>query len=112
MNARPRSSRSRSIGERDREFGGGTLQRLVLDFRSDELVVRCLYRSKGDSNPGTKGRRREVEKLTREGLTRALEALEAGAECVGTSGFTTREDVLLAAASPAALQTARQVKGA
>ena len=34
-----------------------TLQRLILDFRSGELVVRCLYRSKGDSNPGTKGRR-------------------------------------------------------
>ena len=34
-----------------------TLQRLVLDFRSGELVVRCLYRSKGDSNPGMKGRR-------------------------------------------------------
>jgi len=34
-----------------------TLQRLVLDFRSGELVVRCLYRSKGDSNPGTKERR-------------------------------------------------------
>jgi hypothetical protein len=29
------------------------LQRLVLDFRSEELVVRCLYRSKGESNPGT-----------------------------------------------------------
>jgi hypothetical protein len=34
-----------------------TLQCLVLDFRSGKLVVRCLYRSKGDSNPGTKGRR-------------------------------------------------------
>jgi len=45
-------------------------------------------------------------------LEQALEALGARAECVGTSGFTTREDVLLATASPAALQTARQVKGA
>ena len=36
---------------------GMTLQRLVLDFRSGELVVRCFYRSKGDSIPGTKGRR-------------------------------------------------------
>ena len=34
-----------------------TVQRLVLDFRIGELVVRCLYRSKGDSNPGTNGRR-------------------------------------------------------
>jgi hypothetical protein len=86
-----------------------TLQRLVLDFRSDELVVRCLYRSKGDSTPGTKGRRREVEKLTREGLNAALEALDTVVECVGTSGFTTREDVLLATTSPS---EAKLVKGA
>jgi hypothetical protein len=73
-----------------------TLQRLVLDFRSGELVVRCLYRSKGDSNPGTKGRRREVAALTRTGLTQALEVLEAGVDVnmVGTSGFTSREAIL------------------
>ncbi len=47
--------------------------------------------------------------LARSGLTQALEALEAGAECVGTSGFTTREDVLLTTTSPDA---ATQVKGA
>jgi hypothetical protein len=29
------------------------LKRLVLDYRSDELVVRCLYHSKGEANPGT-----------------------------------------------------------
>jgi len=86
------------------------LKRLVLDYRSGELVVRCLYRSKGDSSPGTKARRRQqVEKLTREGLTQALEAIEGGAECVGTSGFTTRVDVLLATTSPDA---PKQVKGA
>ena len=63
-----------------------TLQRLVLDFRSGKLVVRCLYRSKGDSNPGTKGRR-EVAALTRTGLPQALEVLEAGVDVdmVGTS---------------------------
>ena len=87
----------------------GELKRLVLDYRNSELVVRCLYRSKGDSNPGTKARRREVERLTREGLNAALEALEDGAECVGTSGFTTREDVLLATTSPS---EAKLVKGA
>jgi hypothetical protein len=54
-------------------------------------------------------RRREVEKLTREGLNAALEALEGGAECVGTSGFTAREDVLLATTSPS---EAKLVKGA
>jgi hypothetical protein len=35
-------------------------------------------------------------------LEQALEALGAGAERVGTSGFTTREDVLLAATSSSA----------
>jgi hypothetical protein len=71
------------------------LKRLVLDFRTGELVVRCLYRSSSGPRPGTKGRMKEVASLTRTGLEQALEPLEAGAECVGTSGFTTREDVLL-----------------
>src|SRR5215213_7239538 len=89
--------------------GSMTLERLVLDFRNSELVVRCLYHSKGDSNPGTKTRTKEVASLTRAGLEQALEALEGGAECVGTSGFTTREDVLLATISPDA---GKLVKGA
>jgi hypothetical protein len=79
------------------------LQRLVLDYRSGELVMRVLYRSSLDGpNTGTKARRREVTELAREGLRQALLSLdsEAGAECVGTSGFTTREDVLLATTSP------------
>ena len=71
------------------------LQRLVLDFRTDQLVARVLYRSSLDGpNTGTKARRREVLELTRDGLERALEALEGGAEVVGTSGFTTHEDIL------------------
>ena len=86
-----------------------TLQRIVLDFRSSELVVRCLYRSSSGPGPGTKARRREVEGLIREGLNAALEALEDGTECVGTSGFTTREGVLLATASP---DESKLVKGA
>jgi hypothetical protein len=74
---------------------GMSLQRLVLDFRSGELVVRCIYRSEGDSNPGTKGRR-EVAALTRTGLPQALEVPEAGVDVdmVGTSGFTSREAIL------------------
>ena len=52
------------------------------------------------------------EVAVKSGMTELEQALGARAECVGTSGFTTREDVLLATASPAALQTARQVKGA
>ncbi len=77
-----------------------TLQRLVLDYRTGELVLRVLYLRQDGPNPGTKARAREVTALTRTGLERALEALEGGAECVGTSGFTTREDVLLATISP------------
>jgi hypothetical protein len=33
-----------------------TLQRLVLDYRSGELVVRCLYKTRDGPNPGTKPR--------------------------------------------------------
>jgi hypothetical protein len=74
------------------------LQRLVLDFRTDELVVRCLYRTKGGAGPNTKGRQREVSGLTREGLSAALETLEGRVDVVGTSGFTTREDIVLCTA--------------
>jgi len=88
-----------------------TLQRLIVTFKPEELVVHALYRTQDGPNPGTKARRREVTELARSGLTRVLEALdgEAGAECVGTSGFTTREDVLLATYSPDA---DKLVKGA
>ena len=70
------------------------LQRLVLDYRTGELVVRALYRSDGRSNPGTKARAGEVSRLVRAGLEQALEAFEDGAEVVGTSGYTVREDIL------------------
>jgi hypothetical protein len=74
------------------------LQRLVLDFRTDELVVRCLYRTEGGAGPNTKARRRAVSGLTREGLSAALEALEGRVDVVGTSGFMTREDIVLCTA--------------
>lgn len=52
-----------------------TLQRLVLDYRTGELIVRCLYRSDGRSNPGTKARAREVADLADEaGIAAAVEA--------------------------------------
>jgi hypothetical protein len=54
-----------------------TLQRLVLDFRSGELVIRCLYRSRDGAGPSTKARAREVAALVRTGLEQALEALRA-----------------------------------
>jgi hypothetical protein len=76
------------------------LQRLVLDFRTGELVVRALYRRslEGAANPGTKARRREVAELVRAGLADALAALEGdvGASLGGTSGFTQREDIMVA----------------
>ena len=57
-----------------------TLQRLIVTFRSGELVVHALYRCDegGGANPGTKGRTREVAELARAGLEQALEALRAG----------------------------------
>jgi hypothetical protein len=77
----------------------GQLQRLVLDFRTGELVTRVLYRSSLDGpGPNTKARRREVEQLVREGLHQALASLEGRVDIVGTSGFTTREDVVLCTA--------------
>jgi len=79
----------------------GDLQRIVIDLRQKEIVLRVLYRSKGDSSPGTVRRRREVEALCRTGLEDALEALEGRVDVVGVSGYTVREDVLLATTSPA-----------
>ncbi len=71
--------------------------------------MRVLYRSQDGPNTGTKARAREVTALVRDGLQDALNALEGDAEVVGTSGFTTREDVLLATTSPDA---DKLVKGA
>jgi hypothetical protein len=75
-----------------------TLQRLALDFRSEagELVLRVLYRSQDGPNPGMKARAREVSDLVREGLREALRALEGDVTMAGTSGFTTREDIMVA----------------
>jgi hypothetical protein len=73
----------------------GQLHRIVIEMKSGELVLRVLYRSKGESNPGTKARTREVTDLARSGLRDALEALDAGDVAIcGTSGFTQREDLL------------------
>ena len=77
-----------------------TLQRLVLDFRTGELVVCALYRRSLEDGPGpsTKRRQREVSDLVRAGLEDALEALEGRVDVVGTSGFTQREDIVLCTA--------------
>jgi len=76
------------------------LKRLILTFKPEELIVHALYRSQDGPNPATKARRRAVEDLIREGLREALASLEGDAELVGCSGFTQREDVLLATISP------------
>ncbi len=86
-----------------------TLQRLILTFKPEELIVHALYRTDEGPNPGTKARAREVSGLAREGLREALGALEGDVEVVGTSGYTTREDVLLATTAPDATKL---VKGA
>lgn len=71
-----------------------TLQRLVIEFKAEELVVRALYRSQDGPNPGTKARRRGVEQLVREGLHQALASLEGRVDVVGVSGYDVREDIL------------------
>jgi hypothetical protein len=72
-----------------------TLQRIVIDLRQKEMVLRVLYRSEDGPGPNTKARAREVSNLVRTGLQDALRALDDGTvDCVGTSGFTTREDLL------------------
>jgi hypothetical protein len=79
------------------------LQRLVIEFKAEELVLRALYKTDDAAKLGqkTKARTREVTELARSGLRDALEALEDGAECVGTSGFLTRQDILVALPSSA-----------
>ncbi len=91
----------------------GNLQRLVLTFKPEELVVHALYRTQGGPGPNTKARAREVSELVRSGLEDALEALEGDVEVVGTSGYTTREDVLLATTPPDAAKLVKaELKGA
>jgi hypothetical protein len=42
-----------------------TLQRLVIEMKPEEVVIRVLYRSQDGPNPGTKARQREVTELAR-----------------------------------------------
>jgi hypothetical protein len=68
------------------------LKRLIITFKSEELVLHALYRSQDGPNPGTKARTREVTDLAKSGLRDALDAGDV-ALC-GTSGFSQREDLL------------------
>jgi hypothetical protein len=90
-----------------------TLRRLVLTFDRDGITTRVLYRRKAGPAPNTKARSREVAQLARDGLTRALDALEEGpVEMVGTAGFEAREDVLGLPAVSSEADAAKLVKGA
>jgi hypothetical protein len=42
-----------------------TLQRLIITFKPEELVVHALYRTQYGPRPNTKARTREVRELTR-----------------------------------------------
>ena len=82
-----------------------SLQRLVLQFKPGELIVHVLYRSQDGPGPNTKARAREVSHLIRTGLEQALQAFEEGdVTMCGTSGFTTREDILSLPRSVAKLE--------
>jgi len=89
------------------------VQRIVLTFKPDGHELRVLYRSEAQDgpNPGTKARAREVSGLVRTGLEQALAALEGDVTMAGTSGFTQREDVLLARRSHSSDER-KLVKGA
>jgi hypothetical protein len=85
------------------------LKRLVLDYRTGELIVRCLYQRKDGPNPQTKARAKEVTELARTGLQDALEALRGDVTMCGTSGFVQREDIFVATTSPDAPKTEKRV---
>ena len=84
-----------------RVSAGMILPHLILTLKPKEIFLQALYRTQDGPGPNTKACCREVTELARTGLEQALEALESSAKCLGTVGFTTREDVLLATASPA-----------
>ena len=53
-----------------------TLQRLIITFKPEELVMHALYRTEGEAGPNTRARRREVQGLARQGLRKALASRE------------------------------------
>jgi hypothetical protein len=66
--------RLREAANRNRGHGvSARPQRIVLDFRHGELVVRCLYSTQDGPGPSTKARRREVSALVRGGVEQAQE---------------------------------------
>ena len=76
-----------------------SLHRLILTFKPEGVEIRALYRTESSPGPDTKARQREGSELARTGLKQVLDALDGDVQCLGSSGFTTREDVLLATTS-------------
>jgi hypothetical protein len=87
-----------------------TLQRLILTFKPEEVILHVLYRTQDGPGPNTKTRRKEVAGLARGGLEWALEALEGRVDVIGVSGYDVREDAL-SVASPPAVTKAKRAKG-
>jgi hypothetical protein len=82
-----------------------SLRRLILTFKDGEIPIHTLYQASEAEGlgPNTKKRLRHTTELVREGLREAIESLDSEAGrcmCVGTSGFTQREDVLLVDTMP------------
>ncbi len=70
--------------------------------------MRVLYRTQSLSNPGTKARGKEVSGLIRTGLQDALEALEGDVTMAGTSGFSVREDIMVASVAKSPRQPKKE----
>jgi hypothetical protein len=79
-----------------------SLRRIILTFKGEEISIHVLYQASEaeDLGPNTKKRLRHTTELARHGLQDALDALNSSCTCVGTSGFTQREDVLLVDTMP------------
>jgi hypothetical protein len=79
------------------------LRSVAATFGPDGIRLEVRYTREADDAPATRGgtRRRlqEGSELAREGLSRALEALESGAgvESIGHAGFESRVDWLTVA---------------
>jgi hypothetical protein len=72
-----------------------TLQRLIVTFKGEEIVLHTLYGTQDGPGPNTKGRRRQVAELAKNGLRQVLASIESEAdtELVGCSGFVQREGI-------------------
>jgi hypothetical protein len=71
------------------------LQRLVLDYRTGELVALPLPQRRRSRPEHQSSQASKVQDLTHEGLSVALEALEGRVDIAGMSGFTTQGDIVL-----------------